>query len=166
MTLRRLSDSGYHNTSYKGSASREYNKEYFVILGVLEVRRYNPAARLYYATRYSLSGLLIAFREEQAFEYEAAVLAVLLTVVLWAGVSFPEAAVLIGCWLAVMAFELVNGAVERAFDLIDQDRNPHIKAGKDMLSAAVFLMITFNVVLWGIFLCLHRGSFVIFIEAP
>ncbi|MDR2529610.1 MAG: diacylglycerol kinase [Synergistaceae bacterium] len=121
------------------------------------MRRYSPAARLYHATRYSLNGLLAAFREEQSFEYEAVVLVVLLAVVLTVGAPFPEAVALIGCWLAVMAFELVNGAVERAFDLIDQEHNPHIKAGKDMLSAAVFLMILFNAVLWGVFF--YRGIF-------
>ena len=121
------------------------------------MRRYSPATRLYRATLYSLSGLLAAFREEQAFEYEVAVLVVLLAVVLGVGAPFSEAVALIGCWLAVMAFELVNGAVERAFDLIDQEHNPHIKVGKDMLSAAVFLMILFNAVLWGVFL--YRGIF-------
>jgi diacylglycerol kinase len=51
-----------------------------------------------------------------------------------------------------MALELINSAVERAFDLIDQEYNLHVKAGKDMLSAAVFLMICFNMLLWSIFL--------------
>ena len=47
-----------------------------------------------------------------------------------------------------MALELVNSAVERAFDLIDRGYRAEIKAGKDMLSAAVFLAIVFNVILW------------------
>ena len=37
------------------------------------MRRYTPWKRLYNATLYSLSGLLQAFRQEQAFEYEAVV---------------------------------------------------------------------------------------------
>ena len=47
-----------------------------------------------------------------------------------------------------MALELVNSAVERAFDLIDKNYRAEIEAGKDMLSAAVFLVIVFNVLLW------------------
>lgn len=108
----------------------------------------NPFARLYHATRYSLSGLFCAFRQEQAFEYETVVLIVLLAVALSSGLSLFESVALIGAWLAVMALELVNSAVERAFDLIDKVYNPAIKAGKDMLSAAVFLMILANVLLW------------------
>ena len=115
----------------------------------------NPLARLYHATRYSLSGLFCAFRLEQAFEYETVVLTVILAVLYWRRPSFPVAALLIGGWLIVMAFELVNGAVERAFDLIEKEYNIHIKAGKDMLSAAVFLMIFFNIILWAA--CLIPG---------
>jgi diacylglycerol kinase (ATP) len=122
------------------------------------VRRFNPAARLYHGTRYSLSGLLSAFKQEQAFEYETIVLALLLAVLLWAELSLLRSVALVGAWLAVMALELVNSAVERAFDLVDKEYNPQIKAGKDMLSAAVFLAIAFNVLLWGA-LVLQTGPF-------
>ncbi len=37
------------------------------------MRRYTPWKRLYNATAYSLRGLFQAFRQEQAFEYEAVV---------------------------------------------------------------------------------------------
>lgn len=116
------------------------------------MKRYHPAARLYHATRYSLQGLLCAFKQEQAFEYEVVVFVVLIAVILWARLSFGEGLLLVGSWLVVMAFELVNSAVERAFNLIDKEYNLEIKAGKDMLSAAVFLIVLFNVFLWGAFL--------------
>ncbi|MDR1620930.1 MAG: diacylglycerol kinase [Synergistaceae bacterium] len=115
------------------------------------MKRYNPAARLYRGTRHSLSGLFCAFKQEQAFEFEAVVLALLFAVLLWAKISLLRSVALIGAWLAVMALELVNSAVERAFDLIDKEYNSQIKAGKDMLSAAVFLAILFNALLWGMF---------------
>ena len=120
------------------------------------MRRFNPAARLYHGTRYSLSGLLSAFKQEQAFEFETVVLAFLLAVLLWAELSLLRSVALVGAWLAVMALELVNSAVERAFDLVDKEYNAQIKAGKDMLSAAVFLAILFNVLLWGA-LILHSS---------
>ena len=90
--------------------------------------------------------------EEQAFEYETFVLAVLCAILIWTRPPLLTSAALLGAWLAVMAFELVNSAVERAFNLIDKERNPHIKVGKDMLSGAVFLMIMFNMFLWVVFL--------------
>ena len=114
--------------------------------------RYRPWGRLYYGTYYSLCGIFRAFREEQAFRYEIFVLAALCAALAWTRPPFLTSAALVGAWLSVMAFELVNGAVERAFDLIDREWNPHIKAGKDMLSGAVFLMILFNLLLWSAFL--------------
>ena len=38
------------------------------------------------------------------------------------------------------------------FDLIDKNFNPQIKAGKDMLSASVFISVCFNIVLWVVML--------------
>lgn len=51
-------------------------------------------------------------------------------------------------WIVLMALELVNSATEKAFDLIDENFRPEIKAGKDMLSAAIFLMVCLNIFLW------------------
>ncbi|MBR1672637.1 MAG: diacylglycerol kinase [Fretibacterium sp.] len=106
-----------------------------------------PWQRLFHATRYSLNGVWTALREEQAFAYEAIVFLGVCTV---SALFLPwgKALLLAGAWLAVMALELINGAVEQAFDLIDTHRRPEIKAGKDMLSAAVFLLVCFNIVLW------------------
>jgi diacylglycerol kinase (ATP) len=115
------------------------------------VKRFNPITRLYRATCYSLSGLLCAFKQEQAFELEAVVLALLLAVLFSAKLSLLRSVTLVGAWLVVMALELVNSAVERAFDLISKEYDAQVKAGKDMLSAAVFLSILFNVLLWGAF---------------
>ena len=61
------------------------------------------------------------------------------------------AVIFVAAWLLVICFELVNSAVEKAFDLIDENFRPEIKAGKDMLSAAVFVAIALNVILWLIF---------------
>ena len=112
------------------------------------MRRYAPWKRLYNATAYSLSGLSQALRQEQAFEYEAVVFFFLCALLLHLRPPLPRALAVIGGWMAVMALELVNSAVERAFDLIDRNYRAEIKAGKDMLSAAVFLAIAFNVLLW------------------
>ena len=112
------------------------------------MRRYAPWKRLYNATAYSLSGLFQAFRQEQAFEYETVVFFFLCALLLHLRPPLPHTLAVIGGWMAVMALELVNSAVERAFDLIDKNYRTEIKAGKDMLSAAVFLAIAFNILLW------------------
>lgn len=112
------------------------------------MKRHTPWGRLWKATRYSLNGLWQALRQEQAFEYEVIVLVLLFALSLWLPLPLMHVLALLGGWLAVMALELVNSAVERAFDLIDKNYRAEIKAGKDMLSASVFLMVAFNIILW------------------
>ena len=104
----------------------------------------NIFSRLVNASRYSLDGLIYALKNEQAFRYEAAIFipVCILVIVL----ELP--ANLICAWLFLMGLELVNSAVEKAFDLIDTHYRPEIKAGKDMLSCAVFLGICANIILW------------------
>ena len=115
----------------------------------------NPVMRLLKASSYSLQGLAYALRHEQAFQYEAGVLVVLCAVLLVLEVPAGQFLVLTGAWLAVMCLELVNSAVEKAFDLITRDFHPLVKAGKDMLSASVFLAVCFNIFLWAVAIISH-----------
>ena len=108
----------------------------------------NPLKRLYNASLYSIDGLLHALRNEQAFRYEAVVFCVLCLVLCISPLPLMRCLFLAGMWIVLMALELVNSATEKAFDLIDEDFRPEIKAGKDMLSAAIFLMVCFNIFLW------------------
>lgn len=100
------------------------------------------------ATRYSLAGLKRAWQGEQAFRHEVLVLCAMpfLLVLLSPGAAWCAAAV--AGWLFVMGFELLNSAIEEAFDLITKERNDHVKFGKDMASAAIFLALVANGVLW------------------
>ena len=108
----------------------------------------NPLQRLFSASKYSLQGLAYALKNEQAFRYEAVVFGVIV-VLLWVmPLTLWQRLVLAAMWLVVMALELVNSAVEKAFDLITEDFSPTIKAGKDMLSASVFIMVCMNILCW------------------
>lgn len=103
---------------------------------------------LYHATLYSLAGLKRAWRSEQAFRHEVLLLLliILLLLVLSPGPAWCAAA-LFG-WLAVMALELLNSAIEESFNLISPEYNEHVKYGKDMASAAIFVALVANGILW------------------
>lgn len=115
----------------------------------------NPVMRLLKASWYSFHGLAYALKHEQAFQYEAGVFVVLCAVLPMLDVPAWESLALAGAWLAVMCLELVNSAVEKAFDLVTQEYHPLVKAGKDMLSASVFLAVCFNIVLWAVAIISH-----------
>ena len=112
----------------------------------------NPLQRLYNASIYSLNGLAYALKNEQAFRYEFIVFCVLCIILCFVPIDLMSCLFLAAMWLIVMALELVNSAAEKAFDLIDKNFRPEIKAGKDMLSAAIFIMICLNIFIWLIFI--------------
>lgn len=100
------------------------------------------------ATRNSLAGLAHAWKNEQAFRHEVLLVPLLAAILLLSGKSRGEWLLVLGGWTGVMAVELLNSAIEEAFDLISTEWNTHIKAGKDMASAAIFLILAFNVGIW------------------
>ena len=87
------------------------------------------------ATRYSLQGLSRAWREEQAFRHEGIVLGILLLVLLVTEKSPAMMLLTLGAWLFVMAIELLNSAVENAFNLISREASDRIKAGNEKSKA-------------------------------
>lgn len=97
---------------------------------------------------HSLAGLRHAYQNEQAFKHEVYVLPVLVLVLWLTGKSFGTSMLVLAGWLLVMAVELLNSAIEGAFNMISLERDDRIKAGKDMASAAIFLTISANVGLW------------------
>ena len=104
--------------------------------------------QLFRASTYAVAGLLHAWKQEQSFRHEVLVLAALALLLLIRGTSLGLALLVLGSWLLVMAFELVNSSLENAFNMITQERDDRVKAGKDMAAAAVMLSVAANVGLW------------------
>jgi diacylglycerol kinase (ATP) len=86
----------------------------------------------------SLRGLAHALSSERAVQQEAAVLLVAAPVAYVLGTSALERAILIACLLLLIAVELLNTCLEKLCDHVTPTLNPHIRAVKDMGSAAVF----------------------------
>jgi diacylglycerol kinase (ATP) len=103
---------------------------------------------LWWATCYSISGLRTAWRHEQAFRQEAAVLIVLAPAALWFGRDGVERALLLGSWMLVIIVELINTAIESAIDRIGSERHELAGRAKDLGSAGVFCAIALAVVVW------------------
>ena len=100
------------------------------------------------AFKYSLAGLRRVWSGEQAFRHEVLIFPVILVLLWLIKPGFAWAAAIIASWLLVMSFELVNSAIEEAFDLVSPEYNIHVKYGKDMASAAILVAICAHVTLW------------------
>jgi diacylglycerol kinase (ATP) len=112
--------------------------------------------RLINATRYSRDGLLEAWRNEDAFRQEVALVVILAPLALLLPVTIVERILLIGVLLIVLIVELLNSAVEVAVDRDSFEINSLGKRAKDLGSAAVFLALvlaggTWVAILWSNF---------------
>jgi len=115
-------------------------------------RGYTGLTRLFFAARYSISGLRAAWQFESAFRQEVALLLVTAPLGWWLGESGVERALLIGSVLFVLVVELLNSAVEAAIDRISDEEHALSGRAKDIGSAAVFVSLALAVVVWALVL--------------
>ena len=103
---------------------------------------------IFKAAGYSLAGLRTGLRLSLAFRQEAAILILLAILLALYGKPCTTWLIAMGAWLMVMMCELVNTALEETLNLITREYSESVKNAKDMASAAVFLMLALNAVLW------------------
>lgn len=97
--------------------------------------------KLYNSLKWSLSGLYECFKAEKSFRLEVSLLLITCVFGFLFKISFIQFLILISIVILMMAFELINSAIERLADLISSEYNPVIKYIKDVGSAAVFLCL-------------------------
>lgn len=95
-----------------------------------------------------MQGLRAAWQHEDAFRQELIVAAIALPVALFLPTSLPSKALLISSILLVLIVELINSAIEASVDHTSQEIDPLAKRAKDIASAAVFLSIVNDAIVW------------------
>lgn len=105
--------------------------------------------RLIAAFYNSVRGLRWAFRHETAVRQELIGLGLAMPLALVIAEDMPTFIALIGAVLLLLSVELLNTAVEKLSDHITPEHHPQIGIVKDIGSAAVFVMLVLNVMLWG-----------------
>lgn len=105
-------------------------------------------ARLIPASRYALQGLKAALHHEAAFRQELMVAAIAFAASFWIAPSFAYGVLMNLVILLVLAFELINSAIEALADAISLHQHPLIGRAKDMGSAAVLIAIIIACGVW------------------
>ena len=100
------------------------------------------------ATRFSLKGLIAAFKHESAFRQELAVLLLAIPAGIWIADSLLDFVLLIAVCLLVLVVELLNSAVEAAIDRIGTEQHPISALAKDYGSAAVMISLILAGAVW------------------
>ena len=108
----------------------------------------NELQRLAYATRNSLKGYRRVWRDEAAFRFQTVVLIVAIPVALWLAESWLQFGLLLAFWIAAMAAELGNSAIEAAIDRIGPEIHELSGKAKDAGSAMVMTLMMLAGLIW------------------
>ena len=105
--------------------------------------------RIINATGYSMKGLKSAWINEAAFRQELLLILLLMPLAFWIGDSLNEILLLVCIsWLGVI-IEVLNSAVEAVVDRIGSEHHELSGRAKDLGSAAVFIALALNALVWG-----------------
>lgn len=105
--------------------------------------------RFYLATIYSIQGMKAAYAQEPAFRYEVWGSSVLIPLAFFVAQSPMQLAVLISTCLLVLAFELVNTAIEAVVDRAGTEFHELAGLAKDLGSAVVMVSLAIGGLFWG-----------------
>ena len=104
--------------------------------------------RILKTSKYSLQGLLSAWKSEEAFRVEVIFLLVLLPAAFFIGNSAVEICLLVVSLFIVLIVELLNTGLEKAIDRVSTDINDISGFVKDVGSAAVAISLIQALVVW------------------
>lgn len=104
--------------------------------------------RVLLALKYSIEGLVSAFKDERAFREIIICSIISLICGFIYAKDFMEVAIL--CLFSILPIitELINSAIENAVDLVTKDKNLYAKKAKDQASAATFIALALLVLIW------------------
>ena len=105
--------------------------------------------RIINATGYSMKGLKSAWVNEAAFRQELLLILLLMPLAFWIGDSLNEILLLICISWLVVIVEVLNSAIEAVVDRIGSEHHELSGRAKDLGSAAVFIALALNALVWG-----------------
>ena len=105
--------------------------------------------RIINATGYSMKGLKSAWINEAAFRQELLLILLLMPLAFWIGDSLNEILLLICISWLVVIVEVLNSAIEAVVDRIGSEHHELSGRAKDLGSAAVFIALALNALVWG-----------------
>ena len=106
----------------------------------------------FHAFKWSVDGLISAFRGESAFRQELILAGLLIPLGLYLGNGGVEKTLLVFPVLLLLVVELVNTAIESVVDRIGTEKHELSKRAKDIGSAAVFLSVILLLIMWTVIL--------------
>lgn len=104
--------------------------------------------KIFQSLKWSLSGIYQCFRAEKSFRLEVVLLIANCLICFLHDIPAISFLCLSSLVILMMAFELMNSAIEKLADMISTEYNLTIKYAKDAGSAAVFLCLIIYCLAW------------------
>jgi len=104
-----------------------------------ERKRQKGLKKFFHSFTYPIKGLKYAYRNEQNVAVDVGIALLVIVFSFIFKVSLIEAAILALTIGLVIAFELINTAIEATVDLVTESYHPLAKVAKDTSAAAVFV---------------------------
>jgi diacylglycerol kinase (ATP) len=105
--------------------------------------------RVYKAGIYSMQGIKAAWKHEAAFRQEVILMLLLTPAAFIVGAGLTQQLLLLVLAWLVVNVEILNSAVEAVVDRFGGEMHDLSGRAKDMGSAAVFITLVLNAVVWG-----------------
>lgn len=102
--------------------------------------KYKGFKRFVYSTKYALDGLIYAYRHEHCLWIHGTLSTIAITLGFVFDISHIQWALILVSLAVILAFELVNTAMEACVDMVTLEYNELARVAKDCCSAATFVM--------------------------
>lgn len=114
--------------------------------------RNQPKYNFFKNTTYALKGLVDLIKTESSFKIELIIVLILIPIIFFVDTNITNKLLMFITLMGMPLTEAMNGAIERAVDLVTLEHHEMAGKAKDAGSAAVFISISIFVITWAIIL--------------
>lgn len=111
--------------------------------------KYKGFKKVYYSTRYSIDGLVYAYKNERSLWLHTGLSLIAIALGIIFHITLFQWSMILISLGVVLSIELLNTAIEAAVDLITIETHPLAKIAKDCGSAATFVASVISAIIAG-----------------
>lgn len=102
--------------------------------------KYKGLKRFYYSSKYAIDGIIYAYKNEHSLWIHAALSTLAIVCGFLLNISHTQWSIMLVTLAVILAFELVNTAMEACVDMVTLEYNELARIAKDCCSGATFVM--------------------------
>ena len=109
--------------------------------------KYKGIKRIFYSAKYAIDGLIYAYGHEHSLWIHGMLSFITISTGLFLNLSHTQWGIVLITLAVILAFELVNTAMEACVDMVTLEYNELARIAKDCCSAATFVMTVCGIII-------------------